>query len=115
LRWETNRWHSDNDTLVPRISQEFPRISHKYSKLSSENKPWGTKEPEQFNWEDNTKLSKFQRGRWYYTAIENSSHLDMCGWPALSGVKHVRILFGFENRYEFSKQLFERLYSLEFE
>lgn len=114
LKWDDDRWHDDSDTLVTRVAQEFPRISHKFTKLSADEKPWGTKVPRQFNWEDNTKLTKFEKGRWFYTALENSSHLDYCGWPALAIIKHLREFFGVENRYEFSKQFFERLYSLEF-
>lgn len=113
LKWDKKRWHGDNDTLVSRVSQEFPRISHKYTKFSSECKPWGKKDPEQFNWEDNTKLNKFDKGRWFFTAIENSTHLDYCGWPDLAIIKHVRCFFGTENKFQFSKYLFERLYSLE--
>ena len=114
LKWDYERWSTDNDTLVSRVSQEFPRISHKYGKLSSETKPWGKQDPEQFNWEDSIKLSHFQTGRWFYSAVEQSNHLDLCGWPNLPVLKHLRVLFGVENRYQFSKNLFERLYSLEF-
>lgn len=114
LKWDTKRWHEDNDTLVARISQEFPRISYEYNKITSEKKPWGEKDPEQFNWEDNIRLAKFEKGRWFYSAIENSNHLDMCGWPALNIIKHIRLFFGFENRYQFSKNLFERLFALDF-
>eukprot|EP00343_Euplotes_focardii_P000253 CAMPEP_0205799742 /NCGR_PEP_ID=MMETSP0205-20121125/1146_1 /ASSEMBLY_ACC=CAM_ASM_000278 /TAXON_ID=36767 /ORGANISM="Euplotes focardii, Strain TN1" /LENGTH=263 /DNA_ID=CAMNT_0053061625 /DNA_START=720 /DNA_END=1508 /DNA_ORIENTATION=- len=64
LKWDHKRWREDNDTLLSRVSQEFPRISSAYNSLSSEEKPWGGKDPEQFNWEDKARLSKFDKGRW---------------------------------------------------
>jgi hypothetical protein len=114
LDWDHKRWQEDNDTLVSRVSQEFPRISHSYTKLSSEDKPWGVKDPAQFNWEDSTKVTRFEKGRWFYTALEHTNHLDIAGWPRLRSLEFFRVLLGVENRFEFSKQLFERLYSLEF-
>lgn len=114
LKWDHERWHEDTDTLVTRYSQEFPRMSHKYTSISSEVKPWGTKAPEQFNWEDNPKMTRFEKGRWFYTAIENSTHLDLCGWPIVTPFHQLRVLFGVENRFEFFQTLFERLYALEF-
>lgn len=113
LKWEQERWNKDNDTLVSRVSQEFPRMSNKFTKLSSKEKPWGEKFPMQFNWEDSPKLHKFEKGRWFYSHIENSNHLDYCGWPSVFGLKHIRVLLGIEERFKFSKLLFERLYSLE--
>ena len=115
LKWDEKRWREDNDTLVSRVSQEFPRMSNTYHKLSSEDKPWGDKDPEQFNWEDNVQLTKFDKGRWFYTNIENSNHLDFAGWPNFKIVRFFRVLLGIEKRYEFPKQVFERIYSLEFE
>jgi len=114
LKWDHKRWNEDNDTLIARVTQEFPRISKKFKRLSSEDTPWGSKNPQQFNWEDNPKLSKFEKGRWFYTNIENSNHLDYCGWPSVFFFKQLRVLFGVENRFHFSKNLIDRLYSLEF-
>lgn len=34
LKWNMKRWAEDNDTLVSRVSQEFPRISNEYTSLS---------------------------------------------------------------------------------
>ena len=114
LQWDMNRWNGDNDTLVPRVTQEFPRISSDYTSQSDANKPWGEKQPSQFNWEDSPKLQKFDKGKWFYTHVEQSTHLDLCGWPNLPILRQLRVLLGIENRHEFSKQLFDRLYSLEF-
>ena len=114
LKIDEERFNGDNDTLVTRVSQEFPKMSHKFTKLSSEHKPWGKKKPEQFNWEDSTKITKFEKGRWYYSNVENSNHLDLIGWPSIRILKFLRVLLGIENRFKFNKQLFERIYSLEY-
>ena len=114
LKIEEQRYYEDNDSLVARVSQEFPKMSHNFTKLSSEEKPWGKKNPQQFNWEDNPRLTKFDKGRWFYSNIENSYHLDLAGWPEVWIMKFLRVVFGVEYRYQFFKQLFERIYSLEF-
>ena len=112
LKWDQKRWNEDNDTLLARVTQEFPRISHDFNRLSDSKKPWGDKTPQPFNWEDNTFFTRFEKGRWFYSNIENTNHLDLCGWPNI--FRHFRVLLGIENRYRFYKQLFDRIYSLEF-
>ena len=72
----------DSDLVLPRWSQEYPKISTAYqSKLDS--KPWGNmEEPVYF---DNTIDSRirqdFKTGVWYHTSITGGEHSDLAGFP----------------------------------
>ena len=99
LKIEEQRFYEDNDSLVARVSQEFPKMSHSFTKLSSGDKPWGIKNPEQFNWENKARLTKFDKGRWFYSNVENSYHLDLAGWPTTRIQGFLRVILSLEYRY----------------
>jgi hypothetical protein len=41
LDYATRDWIDDTDLILPRLTQEFPRLSESYNKRSTANAPWG--------------------------------------------------------------------------
>ena len=67
-------WIDDTDYVLPRICQEFPRISNSYTNFEAKtDRPWGNKsDPQYMNCfidENIMRLNseQYQKGIWYYT------------------------------------------------
>lgn len=88
---------TDNDGVLGRHTQEYPRISLNYrSKRDYAAAPWGTKStPKRFDCWQETLLSSvphscdaqttlggrtFKRGVWYYSGIKMCDHHDLSGF-----------------------------------
>ena len=85
----------DQDGVLARWSQEFPRLSAAYrTKADQLSAPWGLKDqPTPFNmWEEATLAcmhscdkettlggNTFERGVWYYSGVPLTDHQDICG------------------------------------
>jgi hypothetical protein len=41
LDYKNKDWTHDHDSLIPKHSQEFPRLSKKFNSRFDKNKPWG--------------------------------------------------------------------------
>ena len=86
---------SDQDGVLGRWSQEFPRLSSAYqTKADLYSAPWGVKDqPFPFNmWEESTLAcmhscdkettlggSTFEQGVWYFSGLPLTDHQDICG------------------------------------
>eukprot|EP00347_Sterkiella_histriomuscorum_P013798 403363324 len=114
-------WTSNHDTMLPRYTQEFPRVQTSYqTKNDLEHKPWGTKsDPIFINYQDDaylehyTQKDKYQKGVWYYGSYQHVDHLDFCGLPPF--FDSIRTLLGIEYRPLFWINLFNRLRTLTIE
>jgi len=65
-------WTHDSDQILPRWTQEYPRLSSAYDSKFSKDKPWGEKsEPIFFDHEldSRIKTARFETGVWYYASL----------------------------------------------
>ena len=72
----------DSDLVLPRWTQEYPRLSSSYqSKLGA--KPWGEKdEPVYFDYTLDSRIRQdFKTGVWYHTSMTGAEHSDLAGFP----------------------------------
>ncbi|CDW88607.1 small nuclear ribonucleoprotein [Stylonychia lemnae] len=114
-------WISNHDILLPRYSQEFPRLSSNYNtKFDIKDKPWGTKkDPIFFDVTDDAYLEyysqkdKYEKGVWHFGSYPHTDHLDYCGLPPI--LTKIRTLLGIEYRPLLWINLFNRLRTLEIE
>ena len=116
IDYANSDWIEDNDVLLSRASQEFPRHTTAYKTFFSPNKPWGpTGEPILFDVMEHPTLTKdiLKPGIWYYGSIPTTDHLDSCGIPPI--LSPFRTLTGQEFRYELWRTLFIRLRLLKFD
>ena len=95
IDWQVYNSTMDQDGVIERWSQEFPRISTEYrTKADSKKAPWGVKSTPQYfdSWQESTLTvvksyekettlgeNTFETGIWYYTGIPMSDHQDNCG------------------------------------
>ena len=115
----TRDWIDDSDMVLPRHTEEFPRISTAYESKASKNRPWGDiKDPIyidpyldenqlQFN-EGNT----YEKGVWYYTGYPMTDHHDMAGLPSI--LRGFYVLLGLEYRPTFWVNIYNRVRLLDF-
>jgi hypothetical protein len=112
-------WTDDHDSLIPKHSQEFPRLSSKFNNRLKDPKPWGPKsEPIEYDQHNDATLelfeiqgAKYQKGVWHYSSIPYVDHLDLCGLPPF--LSKFRVLLGMEYRPQFWFNLFNRLKTLD--
>ena len=73
----------DSDFILPRWTQEYPKLASYYQSKDSKNKPWGQKsDPIYFDWQiDSSTLHNFDKGIWYYSSLQLSDHHDLAGFP----------------------------------
>jgi hypothetical protein len=112
-------WIDDSDLVLPRHTEEFPRISNDYTSKNCKNKPWGSiKDPVYINpfLDENqlqfTEGQNYEKGVWYYTGYPMTDHHDMAGLPSL--LRGISVVLGLEYRPTFWINIYNRVRLLDF-
>ena len=112
-------WIDDTDLILPRATEEFPRLANEYTQKRSVNKPWGDKSDpiyiEPFLDENQLKLSdgpNYQKGVWYYSDYPLTDHHDMAGLPNIW--RGIQTMIGLEYRPTFWINVYNRIRLLDF-
>jgi hypothetical protein len=85
----SREWIDDHDMILPRHTEEFPRLASNYQSKHRNNKPWGDQnDPVYLNPfldENQVHLSEgsnYEKGVWYYTGYPMTDHHDLAGLPS---------------------------------
>ena len=112
-------WTDDHDMVLPRQTEEFPRLAQNYLEKKRINKPWGDlSEPVYLNPfldENLVQLSEgnnYEKGVWYYTGYPMTDHHDLAGLPSF--LRDIQEVSGLEYRPTVWVNIYNRIRLLDF-
>jgi hypothetical protein len=112
-------WNDDNDNMISRTCQEFPKHSMKYtSKVKLDNIPWGKKsKPIQIDPlvdENifNLNSKPYETGVWYFAEYPQTDHNEFAGMR--NYFRYLQTILGMDYRAGFYVNIYNKIRSLDF-